>query len=138
MKTTDKVLIGVLVILLVGMSGVMITAFGSGNIEDNFVSNKQLVVIDITPRNLNYEIVNGEEDHEDETEIAITGSALDRASAAALAYIGEGEVTDSEIGDEEGFYEIEITLDNGNEVDVHLDENFRVLSTEYENEEEDD
>jgi len=33
--------------------------------------------------------------------------------------------------DEEGYYEIEITLDNGKEMDVHLDENFNVLSVEY-------
>ena len=62
------------------------------------------------------------------------------ASAAALAYIGEGRVTDSELGDEEGYYEIEITLNNGNQVDVHLDKNFNVLSTEWEddNDDEDD
>lgn len=71
-------------------------------------------------------------------DIPITGSALDRASAAALDHIGEGRVTDTEVGDEEGYYEIEITLNNGNEVDVHLDDNFKVLSTEYEDEEEDD
>jgi uncharacterized membrane protein YkoI len=62
--------------------------------------------------------------------VPITGSALDQASAAALAYLGEGTVTDSEVGDEEGYYEIEITRDNGREVDVHLDENFNVLGHE--------
>jgi uncharacterized membrane protein YkoI len=68
---------------------------------------------------------------EEEIDVPITGSALDRASAAALNYIGEGEVTDTEIGDEEGYYEIEITTDDGDEVDVHLDEDFNVLSTEW-------
>jgi len=68
---------------------------------------------------------------EEEEDIPITGSALDRASAVALEYIGEGEVTDTEIGDEEGYYEIEITTDDGDEVDVHLDEDFNVLSTEW-------
>jgi uncharacterized membrane protein YkoI len=67
---------------------------------------------------------------EEEVDVPITGSALDRASAAALSYIGEGKVTDTEIGDEEGYYEIEITVD-GREVDVHLDEDFNVLSTEW-------
>ncbi len=70
---------------------------------------------------------------EDEAEGAdkpITGDALDQASAAALKYIGEGRVTDTEVGDEEGYYEIEITLDNGRQVDVHLDETFNVLSEE--------
>jgi uncharacterized membrane protein YkoI len=78
------------------------------------------------------------EDDDDDIEVSITGNSLERASAAALAYVGEGRVTDSEVGDEEGYYEIEITLNNGNEVDVHLDENFKVLSTEYEDEEDDD
>ena len=68
---------------------------------------------------------------EDEAEdVPITGNALETASAVALEYLGEGKVTDTEIGDEEGYYEIEITLDNGKEVDVHLDENFNVLSVE--------
>jgi uncharacterized membrane protein YkoI len=58
--------------------------------------------------------------------------ALDQAGAAALEYLGEGRVTDTEVGDEEGFYEIEVTLDNGREVDVHLDENFNVLGHEAE------
>lgn len=68
---------------------------------------------------------------EESEDVPITGSALERASAAALNHIGEGEVTETEIGDEEGYYEIEITLDNGQEVDVHLDEDFNVLSTEW-------
>jgi len=68
---------------------------------------------------------------EEEEDVPITGSALERASAAALDHIGEGEVTETEIGDEEGYYEIEITLDDGQEVDVHLDEDFNVLSTEW-------
>jgi len=72
-----------------------------------------------------------EQDDEDELpDVPITGTALERASAAALNYIGEGRVTDTEVGDEEGYYEIEITKENGKEVDVHLDENFNVLSVE--------
>jgi uncharacterized membrane protein YkoI len=78
------------------------------------------------------EVLSVEEDDEDAGEdVPITGTPLERASAAALKYVGEGRVTDSEIGDEEGYYEIEIRLNNGREVDVHLDENFNVLSTEY-------
>jgi uncharacterized membrane protein YkoI len=74
------------------------------------------------------EVLGIEEERED---VPITGSALNKASATALNHIGEGRVTDTEVGDEEGYYEVEITLDNGDEVDVHLDENFNVLSTEY-------
>jgi len=81
-------------------------------------------------------IENDDDDEEDEEEIdvPITGTALERASAVALEYIGEGRVTDTEVGDEEGYYEIEIRLDNGKEIDVHLDEDFNVLSTEMDDE----
>lgn len=60
----------------------------------------------------------------------IKGSALEQASQAALDYLGEGRVTATEQGDEEGYYEVEITLANGRQVDVHLDENFNVLGQE--------
>jgi uncharacterized membrane protein YkoI len=67
---------------------------------------------------------------EDETETAITGTALADASAAALAFTGEGSVTGTEVGDEESYYEVEVTLDNGTEVDVQLDADFAVVGSE--------
>lgn len=69
---------------------------------------------------------------------ALTGDALQQASDAALAHTGEGTVTDSETSDGEGYYEVEVTLDDGREVDVHLDEGFAVLGSERDDEEEDD
>lgn len=75
----------------------------------------------------------GEDEAEDEAEgpdVPITGTALERASAVALEYVGGGRVTGTEVGDEEGYYEIEITLDDGSQIDVHLDENFNVLGQE--------
>jgi hypothetical protein len=59
----------------------------------------------------------------------ITGAALSRASAAAIAHAGGGRVTGSEVGDEEGYYEVEITLSDGRQVDVHLGHDFNVLTT---------
>jgi len=47
----------------------------------------------------------------------------------ALEHTGGGTVTGTEVGDEEGFYEVEVVLDNGSQVDVHLDRGFRLLST---------
>jgi Peptidase propeptide and YPEB domain len=67
---------------------------------------------------------------DDENTPAITGPALERASAAALEHTGGGRVTETEAGDEEGAYEVEVTLDDGRQVDVHLDERFRVTSSE--------
>jgi hypothetical protein len=66
----------------------------------------------------------------DEDTPPITGPDLDRASTVALEHTGEGRVTETELGDEEGAYEVEVTLEDGSQVDVHLDEDFNVLSTE--------
>ena len=59
----------------------------------------------------------------------ITGSALDKASAVALQVTGGGKVTASEVRDEEGYYEVEVTRDDGKQVDVHLDKSFHVLAS---------
>ena len=79
-----------------------------------------------------------DDDDDNETETAISGDALAKASDAALAYTGEGRVSGSEIDDEESKYEIEVTLDNGDQVDVQLDENFNVVSSENDGAGEDD
>jgi hypothetical protein len=68
----------------------------------------------------------------------IMGSALERASDAALAHTGGGLVTDTEAGDEEGAYEVEVTLDDGSQVDVHLDARFNVLGGEADSDEAED
>ncbi len=67
---------------------------------------------------------------DDGTEVPITGQELERATDAALAHLGEGTVTETEKGDEESLYEVEVTLEDGTEVDVQLDENFAVVGTE--------
>ena len=74
----------------------------------------------------------------DDGEAPITGAALDEATAAALAHTGGGRVTDTEIGDEESYYEVEVTLDDGSQVDVQLDERFRVVGDEPDDESPDD
>ena len=66
----------------------------------------------------------------DDTEGPITGAALDRASAAALAETGEGRVTETEVADEDSYYEVEVTLEDGSQVDVQLDRDFNVVSHE--------
>lgn len=64
-----------------------------------------------------------------EVDTPITGTALEQASAAALAVTGGGTVTDTEVGDEESYYEVEVTLPGGKEVDVQLDEAFGYVET---------
>ena len=68
----------------------------------------------------------------DDTEIdtPITGTDLQKATDAALAFTGQGRVTGTEVGDEESYYEIEVTLDNGTETDVQLDKDFNVVGSE--------
>jgi uncharacterized membrane protein YkoI len=67
---------------------------------------------------------------DDEAEQPITGTDLEKASAEALKHTGGGRVTGTEVGDEESYYEVEVTLDNGNQVDVQLDESFNVVGDE--------
>ena len=74
----------------------------------------------------------------DDNEQPITGSALEHASAAALAHTGEGRVTETEVGDEDSYYEVEVTLDDGSQVDVQLDEDFNVVETKQDEENEDE
>jgi hypothetical protein len=57
----------------------------------------------------------------------IPSKDLERATAVALEHTGGGHVTGSEVGDEEGAYEVEVTLDDGSKVDVHLDSSFKVI-----------
>ena len=139
-KTTDKIILGILVVMLIGMSGVLITALNSNEPSQQKRNSQQLEDFPQRTTQIINALPEAEiEDEEDKKEdIPITGSALEKASAVALEYIGEGRVTDTEIGDEEGYYEIEITLDNGREVDVHLDEDFKVLGREIEDEEDED
>jgi hypothetical protein len=56
------------------------------------------------------------------------GTNIEKAKSVALEKVN-GRVTGTEVGDEEGFYEVEITRDDGSQVDVHLDKNFNVLDT---------
>ena len=67
---------------------------------------------------------------DDATDTPITGSALEQAKAAALAHTGQGKVTETEVGDEESYYEVDVTLDNGSQVDVQLDKSFNVVGSE--------
>ncbi|MGQ0825540.1 MAG: PepSY domain-containing protein [Actinomycetota bacterium] len=65
----------------------------------------------------------------DDNEAPISGSALERASSAALEHTGGGRVTETEVGDEESYYEVEVTLDDGRQVEVQLDERFNVVGS---------
>jgi uncharacterized membrane protein YkoI len=76
----------------------------------------------------------GSDDAGEGPDTPITGSGLDRAEEAALAETGGGRVTGTEIGDEESYYEVEVTLPDGGQVDVQLDEDFAVIGSEADQE----
>jgi uncharacterized membrane protein YkoI len=66
----------------------------------------------------------------DDNETPIIGRDLDRATTAALEHTAGGRVTDTEVGDEESYYEVEVTLEDGSQIDVQLDRNFKVVGEE--------
>ena len=57
----------------------------------------------------------------------LTGSALEQATAAALHATGGGTVVETEAGDDGAAYSVEIRLQDGRQVEVNLDRNFRVI-----------
>jgi uncharacterized membrane protein YkoI len=60
----------------------------------------------------------------------LTGTALERATEAALEHVGEGTVTETEMGDGGAAYEVEVRLDDGSQVEVQLDSDFNVIGDE--------
>ncbi len=75
---------------------------------------------------------------DDASDTAIQPPALERASRAALDETQGGKVTETEVDDEESYYEVEVTLDNGDQVDVQLDQDFNVVGTKTDSETETD
>jgi uncharacterized membrane protein YkoI len=74
---------------------------------------------------------------DDGSDKAISGQALDRASAAALQATGGGKVTGTEVSDEESYYEVEVTRGDGSQVDVQLDRGFNVVDQSADHEDAD-
>jgi uncharacterized membrane protein YkoI len=74
----------------------------------------------------------------DDDEAPITGDALDKASAAAIEHTGGGEVTETETADEESYYEVEVSREDGSQVDIQLDRDFNVVGDSADDESEDE
>jgi len=60
----------------------------------------------------------------------LTGETYTKAVAAALAHTGGGTVTETAIGDDGAAYEVEVRKDDGGQVEVQLDREFRVIGSE--------
>ena len=74
----------------------------------------------------------------DDSSAQPAGSNIEKAKSIALDHTNGGRVTGTEVEDEEGYYEVEVTRDDGSQVDVHLDRNFNVLGTPADHEGQDD
>jgi uncharacterized membrane protein YkoI len=62
----------------------------------------------------------------------LTGPTRDRAVAAALAATGGGTVLETEVGDDNAAYGVEVRLPDGRQVEVNLDKTFKVIGQEPE------
>lgn len=80
-------------------------------------------------------LAGGGDDDATEHDAPITGPALDRAEAAALRHTGEGSVTETEVGDEESYYQVEVTREDGTQTDVQLNRDFDVVGQKSDGEE---
>ena len=60
----------------------------------------------------------------------LTGATRDRAVAAALAATGGGTVLETEAGDDGAAYGVEVRLPDGRQVEVNLDQSFKVVRQE--------
>jgi hypothetical protein len=60
----------------------------------------------------------------------ISGEARDKCIAAALAEHPGGTVTETEVGDDGAAYGVEVRLEDGSQVEVHLNENCQVIGQE--------
>jgi uncharacterized membrane protein YkoI len=65
-----------------------------------------------------------------DTDQELTGANRDRAVAAALAATGGGTVLETELGDDGAAYGVEVRLADGRQVEVTLDEAFKVVGQE--------
>ncbi|MEW6476756.1 MAG: hypothetical protein AB1679_31255 [Actinomycetota bacterium] len=68
----------------------------------------------------------------------LTGEQRDKAVAAAKAHVGEGQVTDTEMGDDGAAYGVEILKPDGVQVEVNLDRDYRVTGSEPDDDSADD
>jgi hypothetical protein len=68
----------------------------------------------------------GDVDHE----APLAGTDLEHATRVALERTGGGTVIESEVGDDGAAYSVEVRLDDGQVMEVSLDERFRVIGTE--------
>jgi uncharacterized membrane protein YkoI len=68
----------------------------------------------------------------DQGEAPITGDAYAQATKVALGFTGGGKVTQTHLADQEGYYQVEVTMPDGRQTDVNMDQTFKILGTKTE------
>jgi hypothetical protein len=63
-------------------------------------------------------------------DMPLEGNDYERATTSALRHVGGGTVVETEVGDDGSAYEVEVRLDDGSQVAVELDESFRVIGSD--------
>ena len=63
-------------------------------------------------------------------DVPLEGQDFDRATTAALRHVEGGTVVETEVGDDGAAYEVEVRLEDGSQVAVELDESFRVIGSD--------
>src|SRR5918998_2912039 len=78
----------------------------------------------------------GADDNSADSEERLTGLDAQKAKSAAIAAVGGGSLTEVERDDGDdgygtsGVYEVEVTRDDGTQVEVHLDGDYNVVGQE--------
>ncbi len=63
-------------------------------------------------------------------DVPLEGNDFDRATTSALQHVGGGTVVGTEVGDDGSAYEVEVRLHDGSQWSVELDESFRVIGSD--------
>ena len=131
MKQRKTALILAAALLAIGIVGAAVAALANDNAPTaTSAATPGPLIAQVTAETEDESNEAPDEDAAEGPDQPITGPDLERASAAALEYLGEGKVTETEIEDEESYYEVEVTLPDGRQVDVQLDEAFNVVGTD--------
>jgi hypothetical protein len=83
-----------------------------------------VVIVVATPTGIAIAAASGDDDR------PLTGTTLERASAAALAHTGGGTIVGTEVGDDGAAYGVEVERADGTTVEVSVDESFHVIGEE--------
>jgi uncharacterized membrane protein YkoI len=121
-RKAKKVLAGIAALAALALGGAALAQAGGDGSSD-----QQAPAPAATQSGSQQDESTGPDSSASDPSMPITGGPLQRAKAVALDATGGGRVTATEIRDEEGYYEIEVTRNDGSQVDVHLDRNFNLI-----------